>query len=472
MMFPQAQSHGNVLTFTPPGFKQSLNVKFPDSRLPVCEKCKKNFKTRDMCRVRNGHTAAPWTTAFICMTLDDSCTDAHGKYVDKPFTVRMVPWQPYCVKEPFDPKTPVCAGCKRTNRTRSFCRERHRHRQLPWCTVYCVLSAVDTVDANTIVAAPSRPVEESSKSENDKDSPVKEDESKEASSPANGETESKSDSTKEGDENTKPAEKGSSGEGDDIHQIPDSRTFLAKVSCKSISIHWLELAESDGTDVGVIPNMHQHVDPNAYAMGPGGPGMPMPPDPNHPPYYHHPNMYAQQHPHSLKNQQQYFFPMQRHPSPYATSWPPHHYQQHPHILHGQQLASPPGAPPPPPPPQGEGSSPPLVTAGEAAAQQLKRNREDDRGQSPMHHPPPGHPHGPPPGPHGQQQQWMLYQQMYQSALPPMSHASAYPPQIGRHMPPPEGGPPMMHPPDNPYNRPQSPPNGKEHEADPKRQRLG
>ncbi|KAL3943701.1 MAG: hypothetical protein SGBAC_002246 [Bacillariaceae sp.] len=471
-MFPQAQSHGNVLTFTPPGFKQSLNVKFPDSRLPVCEKCKKNFKTRDMCRVRNGHTAPPWTTAFICMTLDESCTDANGKYVNKPFTVRMVPWQPYCVKEPFDPKTPVCAGCKRTNRTRSFCRERHRHRQLPWCTVYCILSAVDTVDANTIVAAPSRPVEESStKSENSKDSPVKEEESKEASSPANGETESKSDSTKEGDENTKPAEKGSSGEGDDIHQIPESRTFLAKVSCKAISLHWLELAESDGTDGGVIPTLHQHVDPNAYAMGPGGPGMPMPPDPNHPPYYHHPNMYAQQHPHSLKNQQQYFFPMQRHPSPYATSWPPHHYQQHPHILHGQQLASPPpGAPPPPPP--GDGSSPPPVTAGEAAAQQLKRNREDDRGQSPMHHLPPGHPHGPPPGPHGQQQQqWMMYQQMYQAALPPMSHASAYPPQGGRHMPPPEGGPPMMHTPEVPYNRPQSPPNGKEHQADPKRQRL-
>jgi len=156
MMYPQAVSHGNVLSFTPPGFKQTLNVKFPDCRLAVCEKCKKNYKTRDMCRVRNAHTEEPWTTAYICITLDDSCTH-EGKYVDKPLTVRMVQWQPYCVKQPFSAKTPVCAACKKTNRTRSFCRERHQHRQLPWCTVYVILSALESTDPSTIVAAPSRP---------------------------------------------------------------------------------------------------------------------------------------------------------------------------------------------------------------------------------------------------------------------------------------------------------------------------
>ena len=84
MLYPQQLSHGNVLTFTPPGFKQTLNVKFPDCRLAVCEKCKKNYKTRDMCRVRNSHTAEPWTTAYMCFTLDDNCTDENGKFVDKP----------------------------------------------------------------------------------------------------------------------------------------------------------------------------------------------------------------------------------------------------------------------------------------------------------------------------------------------------------------------------------------------------
>ena len=168
MMYPQAVSHGNVLTFTPPGFKQTLNVKFPDSRLAVCEKCKKNYKTRDMCRVRNAHTTAPWTTAFICITLDASCTDADGKYVDKPLTVRMVPWSSYCVKSDFDAKTPVCAACKKNNRTRSFCRNGHKHRQLPWCTVYVILSALEATDPSTVVAAPSRPLNDAeSKEKND-----------------------------------------------------------------------------------------------------------------------------------------------------------------------------------------------------------------------------------------------------------------------------------------------------------------
>ena len=66
----------------------------------------KNYKTRDSCRVRSVHTTEPWTTAYICVTLDESCTDPEGKYVDKPLTVRMVQWQPYCVKNEFDPKTP------------------------------------------------------------------------------------------------------------------------------------------------------------------------------------------------------------------------------------------------------------------------------------------------------------------------------------------------------------------------------
>lgn len=39
-MYPQQLSHGNVLTFTPPGFNQTLNVKFPDCRLAVCKSAK------------------------------------------------------------------------------------------------------------------------------------------------------------------------------------------------------------------------------------------------------------------------------------------------------------------------------------------------------------------------------------------------------------------------------------------------
>jgi hypothetical protein len=485
------------LTFTPPGFKQSLNVKFPDSRLAVCEKCKKNFKTRDMCRVRNTHTTAPWTTAYICLTLDDSCLDENGKYVDKPLTVRMVQWQPFCVKDPFDPKTPVCAACKRTNRTRSFCRERHKHRQLPWCTVYVLLSALETADPSTVVAGPSKPVDEeasSKKEDNEVLASVGAELKTEPLSPNPAQDENSASGSKTSEsldgisENIKPEEgKTGSGEGedgDDINDVAESRTFLAKVCCKSTTVHWLDLAEYEGNEGGNVSTGH----PESPYMPPGAPGMPVQPvDPNQAHYYQHPMGY-QQHQNSMKNHQQYFFQMQqRHQNPYAAqqaAWQAH-YSHAPHMgMHGQ---------PPPPPAQGpvppaEGSPPPApVTAGEAAAQQQKRNRqmEEMNGQSPPPPPPPPPPHhhhhphhaphpGQPPHGHGHQQQWMLYQQMYQAQLPPMSQPAPYPPSA--RPPPQEGVQQGMHgvmmPNDQQYNTPETPEeNGKAHESETKRQRL-
>lgn len=434
----------NILTFTPPGFNQSLNVKFPDSRLAVCERCKKNFKTRDMCRVRNTHTTPPWTTAYICLTLDDSCTDTDGKYIDKPLTVRMVQWQPYQVKEPFDPKTPVCSACKKTNRTRSFCRERHKHRHLPWCTVYVLLSALEKADPATVVADPSRPVEDNVKKETDADADgSKATDNKDASSPRTAADEASAVESKTSDsvdgENIKPSN-GKKAEGevsDDINEIAESRTFLAKVNCKGTTIHWLELADYEEQN-GVPPHGAPDV---AYAMMPPG-------DPNQGHYYHHPMGYtAQQHQNALNSQQQYYFHMQQrhhhHHAAHYAAWQAH-YGQPPAHMHGQQASQgvEPGVSP-------DGSTSPVpVTAGEAAAQQQKRNRQMMEvlpNQPPPLPPPPpphpmGHPAAPPPGqqPPGPQQ-WMLYQQMYQAQLPPMGHPPHYPPRPPGH--PTEGGSP-------------------------------
>jgi len=302
IMFPQANSFGNILTFTPPGFKQSLNVKFPDSRLPVCVSCKKNYKTKDMCRVRNQHTSSPWTTAYICMSVDETCTDDDGNYVDQPFVIRMFQGRPYCVTEDFAPKskTPVCATCKKTNRTRSFCRDRHKHRNLPWCTVYVLLSTHESVDPSTVVAPPSIPVEakmtaiDSTVTNVDsmkKEKPSQErnirhninqntiqnelfvlspsdtqrlletmmqplDESKMSYTPREGLSNNDKNrfSTKERDVNNdipevSPSEQGkrsSTKEGDDINNIPESRTMLIKVSDKeTTTISWLELLHDD-----------------------------------------------------------------------------------------------------------------------------------------------------------------------------------------------------------------------------------
>jgi hypothetical protein len=358
-----------------------------------------------MCRVRNTHTSAPWTTAFICLTLDDSCTDEGGKYIDQPLTVRMVQWQPFCVKQPFDPKTPVCAACKKTNRTRSFCRERHKHRQLPWCTVYVLLSALETADPSTVVAGSSKPLD-GAKKEGDDEDKLDDDEEKvpaDTSSPTNDTTSVAESKTSDVSENK------ATGDGDNIHDISESRTFLAKVCSKSTTIHWLELVDFEGSDAGAMQAMAPPEN-SGYAMHPGTSAVPAQGgDPNQSQYYAPMGYAAQQHQNALKSHQQYFFQMQqRHQQHYAAqqaAWQSQYNQQ-------SQMQAPPGTQPAPtaPAPHG-GSSPAPVTAGEAAAQQQKRNREMVDGNGQAQQSGQGQPQG-------QQQQWMLYQQMYQSQLPP------------------------------------------------------
>mmetsp|Transcript_56736 Transcript_56736/g.66329 ORF Transcript_56736/g.66329 Transcript_56736/m.66329 type:complete len:800 (-) Transcript_56736:165-2564(-) len=140
----QSPPGGNVLLFNPPGFYHPLSIQFPENRLAVCRKCKKNYKTRDMCRVHNRHNGLPWSTAYICITLDHTCTGPDGKLVRNKLVVRDTSlWQPYSIPVGgFDNKTPICSSCKRKNYTRGFCRERHKHRHMPWSTIYVILTAV------------------------------------------------------------------------------------------------------------------------------------------------------------------------------------------------------------------------------------------------------------------------------------------------------------------------------------------
>jgi hypothetical protein len=316
-----------------------------------------------MCRVRKTHTTAPWTTAFVCITIDDSCLDENGKFVDKPMTVRMVQWQPFCVTKPFDPKTPVCAACKRTNRTRSFCRERHKHRQLPWCTVYVLLSTLDAADPSTVVAGASQKVTPEEANGEGKPAAASGD-AKATKTEEGGSTETETVASDAADN----ADATDAGEvedpGDDINAINENRTFLAKVSSRSTTIHWLELAEYDSSEAapfpGVVPvDAQQQYHP---AM------IPMPPhamDPNQPPsqqyYQQNMNYAAQQHQNALKSRQQYFFQMQQqhqYMPPGPPGMQPGHWQQAPYAI---ALPGPPGEP-----------SSVGATAGEAAAAQQRR----------------------------------------------------------------------------------------------------
>lgn len=339
----------NILTFTPPGFKQSLNVKFPDSRLAVCEKCKKNFKTKDMCRVRNSHTDPPWTTAYVCITVDDSCIAADGSYIDAPMTLRMVTWRPYAVRKPFHPKTPVCAACKRTNRTRSFCRDRHKHRQLPWCTVYVLLSALEQADPATIVAGASKPIaedyqKESPRSEvsgdakgdtkaSDKDDSASESVPSEAKNSERSPVAKKvtPDSTSSFDVISSDADE----IGDNINDIAESRTFLAKINCRGSSIHWLDLADLDDVappfaspdGSGAFPppvTTPQHFDPSVAQAQ----------------YYAQVHYAQQQHQNALKSH--YLFHLQQRQQQQFAQWQPQFAQPLvlPGVDHGLSLTTP------------------------------------------------------------------------------------------------------------------------------------
>mmetsp|Transcript_17094 Transcript_17094/g.22187 ORF Transcript_17094/g.22187 Transcript_17094/m.22187 type:complete len:446 (-) Transcript_17094:66-1403(-) len=228
-----AMGIGNTLQFSLPGFPQPLRVKFPDYRLPVCEKCKKNYKTREMCRNRNGHTDLPWSPVYICVTLDPSCIDENtNKYVkNTPFAIRPSQWQPYCIKKEkvagyFDTKTPICAACKKKNYTRSFCRERHKHRSLPWSTVYVTLTAMTDLATSS----------EDNKDDAIDDTPAYVDPN-EAALPGSG--------------------------SDDINEIDPSRTFLIKISAKECQVQWVELDESEMHAFGVGGIAHNQGYPGA-----------------------------------------------------------------------------------------------------------------------------------------------------------------------------------------------------------------
>eukprot|EP00588_Corethron_pennatum_P001886 CAMPEP_0194297504 /NCGR_PEP_ID=MMETSP0169-20130528/59056_1 /TAXON_ID=218684 /ORGANISM="Corethron pennatum, Strain L29A3" /LENGTH=653 /DNA_ID=CAMNT_0039047331 /DNA_START=99 /DNA_END=2056 /DNA_ORIENTATION=+ len=245
--FPIATSDGNILKFTPPGFRHELEIKFPDGRLAVCTTCKTNFKTRQVCRVTNGHTCAPWSTAYVCITLDETCTNEAGRYVEDELVAEMAPWKAFDMVHAIDLGTPVCASCKKINHARKFCRERHRHRQLPWSTVYVTLSAKkkkETLDGELVQIE-----------DNDDD-----DASSAGAASTSGPSDLYPEDLRSGmfacveapptpplapavqDHRTDSAPRLSYT--DDIHDIPSSRTFLVSISNKAVSLEWIHPTQS------------------------------------------------------------------------------------------------------------------------------------------------------------------------------------------------------------------------------------
>jgi len=363
----------NTLTTTLPGFTNPVSLPFPEKCLPVCIRCKKNYKTRELCRVRDGHTDLPWSLTYVCVSLDESCIDPQtGRIIDGPFESRSLDFhQPFCEKEKVPGTTPICASCKEKNYTRAYCREKQKHNQLPWSTVYVSLTRAH--NGEPAIPVPESPGAGSVRSREDREEKddadcrstkkLKTVPGSVADSPASGVI-VKKESTEEGPES------------EPLFPVPASRTFLLEVSGKSTVLRWLDI-DIKGSKEPLRPTLYKakvddrtyspiHTSPGApwsnsphchpsygppphgYGPPPGTPGHGPPGPYGPPPFPPRSNFHPGQHP------SQHFAPPQLPPPPAQwghrqemPSLPPYR-SQAPHPSYYQQPDEMPSLPPPPP----------------------------------------------------------------------------------------------------------------------------
>jgi hypothetical protein len=184
-----------------------------------------------------------------------------------------------------------------------------------------LLSTLEAADPSTVVAGASTQVDEEGKDE--------EEESRKSESPESAKARSEDASAASSD----AAEGAVEDEGDDINNIAESRTFLAKVSHNSNAIYWLELADYDESQHAPFPLEVAGYPPQMH----GPPGMQPSPGP-----YYQPSMgyAAQQHQSALKSRQQYFFQMQQQHQQQQQQYPPQAWSvQQPYSLSAGEAAA-------------------------------------------------------------------------------------------------------------------------------------
>lgn len=134
-------------TIHPQGMPRSFDVPFVERRLPVCDRCKKNFKSRDLCRMRDGHKALPWQMTYVVVTMDSSVLH-EGENGN--VTLQNIPMvcdlqdTPHMCLGPADgsmKSEPICKVCREKNYTRDYCRNTCKHTTPPWSTTYVKLVA-------------------------------------------------------------------------------------------------------------------------------------------------------------------------------------------------------------------------------------------------------------------------------------------------------------------------------------------
>lgn len=355
-MYQQHSGVPNNLSLTVPGIKHVINIPFPARRLPSCDKCKRHYKTRELCREVKKHNGLPWTKVFICMTLDPSCYDERtnrflvADYAD--LTASPTETLPYQLKPDVevDPNMPMCLDCKNKNYTRVSCRGKkgNSHRYLPWGTVYVTLSSPSrsNMGGHSSGQHPSMPSHHDHSTANHP-SP---DDNKHQESDVGGAGQEKRKSSggdgeeENGDEGRSKRVRTSVGESEnatdpstpqnavvefDIMNVDKSRTIYAEVSSKGCTFRWVDYDEDKANAVAQSKRRTEHsahskLDHSPYtsSMASGGRGD-VSSNGYPPPHYYQPPSWG---PHS------YYAP---------PHYPPHHYGHSSHYPYYGQ----PGAPP-------------------------------------------------------------------------------------------------------------------------------
>merc|ERR1712238_16544 len=182
--------------------------------------------------------------------------------------------QNFCFKRDVDVSTAICHACKEKNYTRQYCREKLKHRQLPWPSAYARLSAStkEIAESKRVKKNKATKVSKKAKKDNDELEKAKDEKSEDKSDQAirdkrendsgtddfqSKETPVKKVKTEEG------KEEDFSGEEDDtmFEQIPEPSTFLAIVSSKGCTYEWLVVDHSN-------PNPHRLVIKVNHALVP------------------------------------------------------------------------------------------------------------------------------------------------------------------------------------------------------------
>ena len=218
----RAEIGEHICTLHPPGMPAPFDVPFPERRLPVCNRCKKNFKSRELCRNRDGHKSLPWQNTYVAVTITDECLIGEGEdgslsyNPDVPMVAELQGTPLLCLG-PSDGSMrlePICKVCREKNYTRDYCRNTCKHTTPPWSTTYVKL----VVDGNM---SHSNPLNKKRKKEENANGKPKEDPDASLNNEYN----------KDDDDEENLIEK-----SHDLSIIHESKTFLATISATKMTV--------------------------------------------------------------------------------------------------------------------------------------------------------------------------------------------------------------------------------------------